>query len=116
MDRRKLRYRLEWFAQQAKVVAKSVLQGNNSYAAEERPRLDQARADVLEILPARDHKAAIANLDAIVEFAGIIEQYRWDAWNARRNADKMRYKAEADLQETEIERLIVEVSGHIGHQ
>lgn len=114
MDRSRLRHRLDFYALEAKVIAKNALQGSSAFAAEERPRLDQARTDILTALPARDRQAAIAKLDRILECADLIEQRRFDAWNARRKADQMRYNAEADLQEAEIERLIVEISGHLG--
>lgn len=114
MDRSQLRYRTEWFAEQAKLVAKGVLQASRSFVEEERPRLAKARADVLDALPAGERRAAGPKLDAIVECADFIEQRRWDAWNANRKAEKMRCEAEADLKEAEIEGLIVDISGHLG--
>lgn len=114
MDNRKLRHRAEWLAQQAKIVAKSVANGNHAFAAEERPRLAKARADVLNLVSARDHKAVNPKLDRIIECATAIEQSRFKAWEARRKADQIRHSAEADLKEAEIESLIVEISGHLG--
>lgn len=110
MDRRKLRYRLEFLAHDAKAIAKNNIQGSRAFARDEQPRLARARVDILNALP------ATAKLDRIIECAEIIEQRRFESWQALRKADKIRLDAEADLKEAEIETLIVEISGHLGSQ